>query len=230
MQTITAVIPVRAGSTRIPNKNLAPFAGSSLLEHKIEVLKQVPEVTKILVSSNSEKMLEVAAKHGAETHVRPIEYCDEKTLPFADTVKLICSEVDGDNILWTLCTTPLVTPETYSEAIAIYLAKREKGYDSLIAVEELKRFIWDENGPLNYELGEKQVPSQQLPNWYSVTSGVFLAPREKMVEWKYMFGGKIYKHIVDHITAIDIDDPEDMVIAEMLFKLRFSSPKEQTSN
>ena len=230
MQTITAVIPVRAGSRRIPNKNLAPFAGSSLLEHKIEVLKQVPEVTKILVSSDSEKMLDVAAKHGAETHVRPAEYCDEKTLPFAETVRLVCSETDGDNILWAPCTSPLITSETFSAAINTYFEKREQGYDSLIAVEELKKFIWDENKPLNYELGEKQVPSQQLPNWYAVTCGIYLAPRKKAVEWKYICGGNVYKYVVDHITAVDIDDPIDMLIADTLLKWRSSHQNAQTSD
>lgn len=228
MQTITAVIPVRAGSRRIPNKNLAPFAGSTLLEHKIDVLMQVPEVTKVLVSSDSEKMLEIAAKHGAATHVRPGEYCDEKTLPYSETVRLICSETDGDHVLWAPCTSPLIAPETFSDAIKVYLEKLEQGYDSLIAVEELKKYIWDENGPLNYELGEKHVPSQQLPDWYTVTCGLSLAPREKAIEWKYICGGNVYKYVVDHITAVDIDDPSDMVIAETLLKLRSDGKAENT--
>lgn len=228
MQTITAVIPARAGSRRIPNKNLAPFAGSTLLEHKIEVLKQVPEVTKILVSSDSEEMLEMAAKRGASTHVRPPEYCDEKTLPFSETVRLVCSETDGDNILWAPCTSPLITPETFSATINTYFEKREEGYDSLITVEELKKYIWDENKPLNYEFGEKHVPSQQLPNWYTVTCGIFLAPRKKALEWKYICGGNVYRYMVDHITAFDIDEPVDMMIAEELLRWRSANSAELT--
>lgn len=220
MDTVTAVIPVRAGSRRIPNKNLAPFAGTTLLEHKIEVLKKVPEITRILVTSDSEKMLQIAAEHGASTHVRPAEYCDEKSLPFAETVRLVCSETEGDHILWAPCTSPLIEAETFSDAIRTYLTKQREGYDSLLAVEELKKFIWDKNHPLNYELGEKQVPSQLLPEWYTVVCGLTIIPRDKAIQWKYVYGGKVYMYKVDHITAIDIDEPTDFVIAEALYQYR----------
>ena len=58
MRTITAVIPVRAGSTRLKNKNVAPFAGTNLLVNKIRQLQEVPEITKIVVSSDSDMMLQ----------------------------------------------------------------------------------------------------------------------------------------------------------------------------
>ena len=60
MKTITAIIPVRAGSTRLKNKNVAPFAGTNLLVNKINQLKQVKDITKIVVSSDSDLMLEMA--------------------------------------------------------------------------------------------------------------------------------------------------------------------------
>ena len=61
---ITAIIPVRAGSTRLKNKNIAPFAGTNLLIHKINQLKQVSEISKIVVSSDSDVMLEMARQAG----------------------------------------------------------------------------------------------------------------------------------------------------------------------
>ena len=57
MRTITAIIPVRAGSTRLKNKNVAPFAGTNLLVNKINQLKQVPEITRIVVSSDYDLIL-----------------------------------------------------------------------------------------------------------------------------------------------------------------------------
>ncbi|MEM6823144.1 MAG: acylneuraminate cytidylyltransferase family protein, partial [Verrucomicrobiota bacterium] len=81
---ITAVVPVRKGSRRLKNKNLAAFAGKSLLEHKIETLKQVSMIKKIVVSSDSTKMLTIAANLGAETHLREREYCDEVSKSFGE--------------------------------------------------------------------------------------------------------------------------------------------------
>ena len=74
--------------------------------------------------------------------------------------------------------------------------------------------MWDENGPLNYELGEKQVPSQQLPDLYVVTNGILLAPRAKTIEWKYTYGRNPYKFEVDKFSAVDIDDELDLIQAK----------------
>ncbi len=48
MNKITAIIPVRAGSTRLKNKNVAPFAGTNLLVNKINQQKQVKEINRIV--------------------------------------------------------------------------------------------------------------------------------------------------------------------------------------
>ena len=77
--SLTAVIPVREGSRRLKNKNIAPFAGTNLLINKIEQLKRVPEITDIVVSSDSNLMLDMAQSQGVKTHRRALEFCDEKT-------------------------------------------------------------------------------------------------------------------------------------------------------
>ena len=210
---ITAIIPVREGSRRLKNKNIAPFAGTNLLLNKIEQLKKVPEVTKIVVSSDSDLMLEMAKRAGVETHKRAIEYCDEKTKTFGEVVRHIAESVDGEHILWATCTSPLVFPKTYKKAISEYFPDLENGFDSLVSFEVIKRYLWNEKGPLNYELGLKHVPSQQLPNLYIVTDGILLAPRKKMIEWSYFHGKKPYKFIIDKRTALDIDDGLDLATA-----------------
>lgn len=113
MKTITAVIPVRAGSTRLKNKNVTPFAGTNLLLNKIRQLKQVSEITSIIVSSDSDRMLAMAREAGVKTHKRAPEYCDEKTRTFGEVVRHIAEQVDGETILWVTCTSPLVFPEVY---------------------------------------------------------------------------------------------------------------------
>ena len=210
---ITAVIPVREGSTRLKNKNVAPFAGTNLLLHKIQQLKQVKEIDQIVVSSDSDMMLAMAKEGGAEIHKRAKEYCDEKTKTFGEVVRHIAENVTGDDILWATCTSPLVFPKDYRAAIEQYYKALENGYDSLMSVESFKRYIWDENGPLNYELGIKHVPSQQLPIMYFVTDGILMAPREKMIKWSYFHGPHPYKFLVDKRTGCDIDDGLDLACA-----------------
>ena len=210
---VTAIIPVREGSRRLKNKNVAPFAGTNLLINKIHQLKQVKEIKKIVVSSDSDMMLEMAKLNGAYTHKRAAEFCDEKTKTFGEVVAHICENVDGENILWATCTAPLVFPRHYAEAITKYDGALKNGYDSLVSMEIFRRYLWDDNGPVNYELGIKHVPSQQLPPLYFVTDGILLAPREKMIEWKYFHGSNPYRFILDKRTSIDIDDGLDLACA-----------------
>jgi len=210
----TAVIPVRKGSRRLKNKNIASFGDSNLLEYKINQLKKVKYITNIVVSSDCDFMLSIAELCGVTVHKRALEYCDEQTKSFSEVVEHICSEVEGEHILWATCTSPLVEPENYFDAIDCYLKQLDLGFDSLMSVELLNRYLWTDEGPLNYELGAGHVPSQELPALYRVTDGILLAPRVKMVEWKYFHGVKPYKYIMDKRSSIDIDDKLDLECAK----------------
>ena len=64
----TAIIPVREGSRRLKNKNIAPFAGTNLLINKIDQLKEVTEIEKIVMSSDSDMMLKMAESRGVLSH------------------------------------------------------------------------------------------------------------------------------------------------------------------
>jgi N-acylneuraminate cytidylyltransferase len=73
--------------------------------------------------------------------------------------------------------------------------------------------MWDENGPINYELGLKHVPSQQLPDMFFPTFGITLAPRNNMINWNYFHGTNPYKFVISKKESIDIDDELDMLVA-----------------
>ena len=115
MKTITAIIPVRAGSSRLKNKNIAPFAGTNLLINKINQLKQVRQITSIVVSSDSDLMLEMARSAGTQTHKRAPEYCDEQTRSFGEVVRHIAENVEGETILWATYTSPLALRASFGE-------------------------------------------------------------------------------------------------------------------
>lgn len=60
---ITAVIPIRKGSQRVPNKNLRPFADTTLMELKIKTLLKVPELNSIIVNTDSNEAIDVVRQH-----------------------------------------------------------------------------------------------------------------------------------------------------------------------
>ena len=74
MTSVVAVVPVRTGSTRVLNKGIRPFGETTLLQNKIDNLKKVKGLTDIVVSSDGEKVLEIARKSGVSTHRREKYY------------------------------------------------------------------------------------------------------------------------------------------------------------
>ena len=119
---ISAIIPVKANSSRLPGKNILPFGKSNLLLHKIEQLKQVEDLYEIIVSSDSDTMLEIAEKAGVKAIKRPEQYANE-SVPFGCFLDYVCDICSGDHIMWACATSPLVEPSLYRKAIKTYFEK-----------------------------------------------------------------------------------------------------------
>lgn len=214
-KTITAVIPVKQHSSRLPGKNILPFGNSNLLLHKIEQLKQVKGLTDIIVSSDSDEMLGMAEKAGVIALKRPIEYANE-SVPFGEFLDYLCRVLPNEHIMWACVTSPLVEPYLYNKAINLYFEKFKEGYDSLITCLPCQSFYMDEKGPINYSMGLNHLNSEKLPPIYHFTNGINLAPKEKIAEWHYNYGPNAYRLMVNKREAIDIDDIYDYTCAKAM--------------
>ena len=83
---IVAIIPARGGSKRIPNKNIKSFEGQPIISYSIKAAQEAELFDKIIVSTDSEEIAEVAKSHGAEVpFVRPVELSDD----FSGTVSVL---------------------------------------------------------------------------------------------------------------------------------------------
>lgn len=216
---MTAVIPVRAGSSRIKNKNIKPFAGSSLLELKIRQLQEIEGIDEIVVSSDSREMLEKAEELGVKAKERPYEYCDEKTRSFNDVVQYIAQEqVTTEDMMWVPVVCPLLKKESIQKGLEIFsrIKNGEIQKDSVVSALWLKEYVFDEKGPINFSI-ENHVPSQKLPKWHTIQNGFFIAPALKMAEWRFVYGPDPYLYEIDKTEAIDIDEEIDFAMAEYYY-------------
>ncbi len=208
MEDVTAIIPVKMNSSRLPNKNILPFGGSNLLIHKIRQLKAVAAVKRIVVSSDSDTMLKMAVDEGVIPLKRPVQYADE-SLPISEFVAYLADVVEGSHFMWSCVTSPLVGSELYAEAIALYFAKLKEGYDSLVTVLPFRHYLMDERGPFNFSRGRAHPNSQNLKKLYLFTNGIQLTPREKYKEWGDRIGLKPYLMELGKRESVDIDDVYD---------------------
>ena len=213
--TIKALIPVRAGSQRVKNKNIRPFAGSSLLEIKIKQMQRIKELDGVIVNSDSDEMLDIAKNLGAETFKRESYYASSE-VSANDLYRNIAETTNSDLILYTHVTNPLLEDETIISIINKYNDIKGK-YDSITTVSLVKEFLWKDGKPINYDVNNKPR-SQDLPEIFSLNHAINLIPRRLMYERKDLMGYKPYFYLLDDIEAIDIDNEIDFEFAEFMYR------------
>lgn len=212
---IKALVAVRSGSQRVVNKNIRPFAGSSLLEIKLNQLKRIPNIDGIVVNSNDDKMLEIASNMGCEV-VKRDEYYASNQVSMSEVYRNMAENVNTDVIAYINATNPLLNDRTIVQAIENY-KKNISQYDSLNSAHLIKEFLFKENLPINYDL-RHQPRSQDLPDISALNFAINIISREKMIECKNVVGYKPNIYIIDEVEATDIDNPIDFDFAEFVYK------------
>jgi len=211
MHKVTAVIPVKGVSERVKDKNLRELDGETLLERKIRILKECKLVEKIVVNTDSERIINIARDKGV-AYVKRDSYFTEQATPLNEVIRNVIENTPGEHIMWSQVTSPLLTSKTTDKAIEKYFEKIKEGYDSLASVEKLICYLWKDNKPVNYSLGS-HPRSQDLDPYYNMTFGILIIERELAIANNYYVGSKPYLFEVSAEEAIDIDTEEDLFIA-----------------
>ena len=211
---ITVLIAVRGGSKRVPQKNVRPFCGSSMLELKVQQALRLESVNNVVVTSDDDEMLEMADKLGATAMKRDPYYASD-TVPMGDVYIHLASILDCKDILWTPVTSPLVQDKTVQDCIDIYQHLTE--YDSVVTTNIIKEYMWLDNKAINYD--PKNHPrSQDLPEIYALNFAVNILPRELMIKNKNILGDDFYAYMLDEVEALDVDTEYEFMLAEILYE------------
>ncbi len=213
---IFAVIPVRKNSQRLKNKNFIPFfKGRSLLEIKIQQLKKVKYIDKVIVSSDSKVAAKVAKKNGVFFHNRDKYFASSKCSG-SEFFENLANSIKCDYFGYFPCTSPIIKKETYNNFFKEFF-KHRKSYDSFNSVSVVKKFLWKDKKSINYKT-YKAPNSQNLPNnFFSLTFGLNVISRAKMIKLKNIVGKKPKFFPLSKIECADIDDKVDFDMIKSVF-------------
>ncbi len=230
---ILAVIPARGGSKGIPKKNIKLLGGKPLIVWSIEAAKKSRLIDRVIVSTDSEEIAEVARAAGAEVpFLRPAEISQDLTpdTPVFEHTLTWLKEHDNfvpEFIVHLRPTGPLRTAEEIDEAIEMLAADPDA--DSVRSVEEPPKppfKMWEPEGsyikPFAELRGMKDfhtMPRQMLPKVYQTTADIGVMRTRTVLEKKSVIGDRVIPYFLKRPT-IDIDHPIDFEIAEMLLKKR----------
>lgn len=211
---VTAVVPVRAGSQRVKNKNLRPFAGSTLLDIKLESLKKVSSIDRIVVNTDSAEALSIAKRHNVEGVSREAYYASSQCTG-SEYFEYLGRVTDTDVFVYAPVTSPLVTSDTIDSCVEAFLNKGDL-FDCVATVSAIKEFLWLNGRAINYD--PSNAPnSQDLPDVVALNFACSVISRDELIRHRNIIADKPKFILLNEVEAVDIDTPLDYFIAEQLF-------------
>lgn len=213
---IKAVIPIRKGSQRVQNKNLRPFADTTLLENKIKVLKKAGFFDDIIVNTDSEEAIAMAEANGVSWHRREPYYASS-ACSGSEFFQHLGIVTDCDVFCYCPVTSPFVSVETMMKCKALYEEKMQEGCDCVSTVSDVKEFLWLDGKPVNYDK-ENAPNSQNLPDVKALNFGFTMVERESLIKNRNIIGDNPLFVTTSGMESVDIDTPLDFYIAEQIYR------------
>jgi CMP-N-acetylneuraminic acid synthetase len=224
--SVVAIIPARGGSKGIPRKNVVDVGGRPLIAYSIDHAKASRHVDRVIVSTDDEQIAAVARAYGAEVPFRrPDELAGDTVLdlPVFEHALRWLEEHEGDrpDIIVHLRPTAPLRPAGQIDAM-IELLQSHDDADSVRSVSRpgphpWRMFTIAEDGFLRPLVTEHAQPyllrRQELPEvyWYNAVTDV--TRRRTIFEKHSMTGDRILPYVIESRYVVDIDEPEDLVIA-----------------
>ena len=212
-----AFIPVRGGSKSIPKKNIKIFCGKPLIYWNLIELENCNQVDEVVVASDSEdiisvveefKLSKVVIYRRSNENAQDHSTSESIMLEYINFAKLDLSDV----FMLVQATSPFTKSNDFSNGL-----KMMNSYDTVFSCAKIKRFIWDkDSNPLNYDF--KNRPRRQDFDGTFMENGAFcISLVSDIIKYNNRISGNIGICEMPEYTFVEIDEPEDWIIAERLF-------------
>ena len=222
---ILAVIPARQGSKRIKNKNIIKFKNKPMILHTLKIAQSTSLIDKVIVSTNSKKILNICKKEGDETPFLREKAFDDKSSVHEATLHAIDQAERHfgkfDIVIQMMPNCPLRTKNTLNKAIKNFFSKK---YNSQIS---FFKFILS-NPWWAHKIDKKKIKplfknfslkrSQDFPVLYSPTGSIWISNIPILKKYKTFYSKNYGYYIMDYVEAVDIDTFTDLKIAKQISK------------
>ena len=222
-----AVITARAGSKRIPRKNIRSFAGDPIITWPIKVAQESGLFKRIIVSTDDEEIASVARTHGAEVpFVRPAEVSDDHSGTAEVMAHAVSALADLDIRSDTICCIYPTAVFLKAGDLAEGATRLAEGpWDYVLAAGEHRHSVWraftqGSDGGLALLFPEyRPARSQDLPPVFHDAGQFYWGRAEAWLEMRPIIGSRTAFVRIPADRVQDIDTPEDWMMAERLFHL-----------
>lgn len=223
MTKLTALVPMRHHSQRVPGKNYRPLAGKPLYQHIIETLLAVPEIDRIVVDTDSDPVLNGLRERfpQVQTIVRP-QHLRADDIPMNEILIHDTAQFPAEFYLQTHSTNPLLKAETISRAIQLLIANYPQ-HDSLFSVTRWQTRFYDKDGNAINHNPRELIQTQDLPPLYEENSCIYIFTRANLLKHRHRIGDRPLMFEIPRLEAVDIDEESDFQLADILMRMRLET-------
>jgi CMP-N-acetylneuraminic acid synthetase len=220
-----AIIPARSGSKRVPNKNIALLGGIPLIAHTIRAATHSTKITRTVVSTDSEQIVRIAREWGGDVpFLRPPEIAGD-TSPAIETILHAVDTIEQggrsiDAVVLLQPTSPLRTAAHIDAALDLFESSKADTVTAVCGVREHPYYVWaiDDAGirPF-FSLKEMALGRDELPEAVIENGSIFVI-RRPVLDRRTLYGESIVPYVMDARSSVDIDTPEDMLLADIYLR------------
>lgn len=225
MKTLGLIVG-RAGSKRLPGKHLLLLDGKPLLAWTLEAALGAKVLEKIIISTDSQEMMDVAATYGVEVPFnRPAELSGDFASPL-DVVRhavQFCKERGEvfDSVVLLQPTSPFRTSRHIDESVALHY---QTGADTTTSVCPAREHAYYQGEVRNNEFvpfspGKYDQPRHNLPAAFIENGSVYVLSVSD-IELNRFYGKKVAAYCMNEFDSVDIDTMHDFNYAEFLLQCR----------
>lgn len=217
-----AIIPARAGSKGIHNKNIIDFCGKPLIAWSIEQAMQSKYIEAVYVSTDGEEIAETSEKYGAEIIWRPSELASDMASSesaLIHAISVIKEKREIETVVFLQATSPIRLSEDIDNAVDMFI---DNSYDSLFSMSVLEDYcIWkkteNELNSFTYDY-QKRGRRQERESLFLENGSLYIFKPEILVMFKNRLGGKIGMYEMPFDRSYEIDSMDDVEMCSYFMK------------
>ena len=216
---ILSLIPARAGSKRLPQKNMAELGGRPLIAWTIEASLNSKYITKTVVSSDSKEILKIAKEYGADFLKRPGLLANDTASSESVVAHALESIEEKFNFIVLLQpTSPLRKTEDIDNSFEKLFRENVTALVSVCETDNkiLKAFKENEKGFLE-GLSNNKYPfmrRQDLPKTYMSNGAIYIVKVSDFLKNNSFYTDKTISYVMHGASNLDIDTKDDLKKAE----------------
>lgn len=222
-----AVIPARGGSKGVPRKNVRAVGGKPLIAWTIEAAQGSKYLDRVVLSSEDDEIMRVAAAHGCEVPFRRPAALAEDDTPGIEPVFDALARLPGyDLVVLLQPTSPMRSSADIDRALELCVEREAPSCVSVAPAAQSPYWMFTMDETRLRPLMGAALPErrQQLPAAYSLNGAVYVARIDWLQASRTFVAEGTVAHVMPPERSIDIDDEIDMRLASLLLAERDGAP------